>query len=98
MAFQRALSRPGEPPARGGAGRLSGILIAGPTASGKSAVAIEVARALGGEVVNVAYGDTGHYVSLSLPDSVKDTKLLDTIAKRLDAELATGKYDSMFGR
>ena len=51
-----------------------------------------------GEIVNVAYGDTGHYVSLSLPDSVKDTKLLDAIAKRLDVELATGRLDSMFGR
>ena len=51
-----------------------------------------------GEIINVAYGDTGHYVSLSLPDSVKDTKLLDKIAKRLDVELATGRYDSMFGR
>jgi len=38
------------------------------------------------------------HVSLSLPDSVKDTRLLDAIAKRLDAALATGKYDSMFGR
>ena len=53
---------------------------------------------IGGEIINVAYGDTGHYVSLSVPDSVKDTKLLDAIAKRLDAELATGKFDSMFGR
>ena len=51
-----------------------------------------------GEIINVAYGSTGHYVSLSLPDSVKDTKLLDTVAKRLDVELATGKYDSLFGR
>jgi hypothetical protein len=51
-----------------------------------------------GQIINVAYGETGHYVSLSLPDSVKDTRLLDAIAKRLDAALATGKYDSMFGR
>jgi len=51
-----------------------------------------------GEIVNVAYGETGHYVSLSVPDSVKDTKLLDAVAKRLDVELATGKYDSLFGR
>jgi hypothetical protein len=46
----------------------------------------------------VAYGETGHYVSLSVPDSVKDTKLLDAVAKRLDVELATGQYDSLFGR
>ena len=51
-----------------------------------------------GEIINVAYGETGHYVSLSVPDSVKDTKLLDAVAKRLDVELATGKYDSLFGR
>jgi hypothetical protein len=35
---------------------------------------------------------------LSIPNGVTDTKLLDGIAKRLDAELATGKFDSMFGR
>ena len=51
-----------------------------------------------GEIINVAYGETGHYVSLSVPDSVTDTKLLDAVAKRLDVELATGKYDSLFGR
>jgi hypothetical protein len=51
-----------------------------------------------GQIINVAYGDTGHYVSLSIPNGVTDTKLLDGIAKRLDAELATGKFDSMFGR
>ena len=50
------------------------------------------------EIINVAYGETGHYVSLSVPDTVKDTKLLDVVAKRLDVELATGKYDSLFGR
>lgn len=33
-------------------GRVSAILIAGPTASGKSALALEVARATGGAVVN----------------------------------------------
>jgi hypothetical protein len=53
---------------------------------------------INGEIINVAYGETGHYVSLSVPDSVKDTKLLDAVAKRLDVELATGKYDSLFGR
>ena len=51
-----------------------------------------------GEIISVAYGDTGHYVSLSVPDGVKHTKLLDAVAKRLDVELATGKYDSLFGR
>jgi hypothetical protein len=29
---------------------------------------------------------------------VTDTTLLDAIAKRGDAVLATGKYDSMFGK
>ena len=33
-------------------GRVSAILIAGPTASGKSALALDVARATGGAVVN----------------------------------------------
>jgi hypothetical protein len=51
-----------------------------------------------GQIINVAYGDTGHYVSLSVPNGVTDTKLLEAVVKRLDIELATGKFDSMFGR
>jgi len=43
-------------------------------------------------------GRHGHYVSFSAPDSVKDTKLLEAVAKRLDVELATGTYDSLFGK
>ncbi|MDP2732638.1 MAG: tRNA (adenosine(37)-N6)-dimethylallyltransferase MiaA, partial [Hoeflea sp.] len=31
---------------------ISALLIAGPTASGKSALALELARDLGGEIVN----------------------------------------------
>ena len=46
------------------------------------------------QVINVAYGDSGHYVSrIRFRDGVTDTKLLETIANRLDVELATGKYD-----
>jgi hypothetical protein len=51
-----------------------------------------------GQVVNVAYGGTGNYVAVSLPRGATDRALLLTIAKRLDAELATGKYDSLFGK
>jgi hypothetical protein len=35
---------------------------------------------------------------VSLPRGATDRALLLTIAKRLDAELATGRYDSLFGR
>jgi hypothetical protein len=53
---------------------------------------------IGSQTINVAYNDTGHYVSISLPYGAKDTALLDAIAKRVDAVLATGKYDGMFGK
>jgi len=51
-----------------------------------------------GQNVNVAHGSSPPYVSVSLDRGVTDIALLRTIAQRLDAELATGKYDAMFGR
>ena len=51
-----------------------------------------------GQVINVAYGQTGNYVAVSVPHGVTDRTLLETIAKRFDAELATGKYDPLFGK
>ena len=51
-----------------------------------------------GQVINVAYGQTGNYVAVSVPRGVTDRRLLETIAKRFDAELATGKYDALFGK
>jgi hypothetical protein len=51
-----------------------------------------------GQTINVAYGDSGHYVTVSVPTGTTDTKLLETVAKRIDAELATGKFDAFFGR
>jgi hypothetical protein len=51
-----------------------------------------------GQVINVAYGSTGNYVAVSVPHGVTDRTLLETIAKRFDAELATGKYDALFGK
>jgi hypothetical protein len=53
---------------------------------------------IGGDTINVAYGSSGHYVSVSLPRDGKDTKLLESIVHRFDAALATGKYDAMFGK
>jgi hypothetical protein len=53
---------------------------------------------IGAQIIQVAYNDTGDYVSISVPTGVTDTTLLDAIAKRVDAVLATGKYDSMFGK
>lgn len=53
---------------------------------------------IGGDTINVAYGSSGHYVSVSLSRDGKDTKLLESIVHRFDAALATGKYDAMFGK
>ena len=53
---------------------------------------------IGDQTIQVAYNDTGDYVSISVPTGVTDTRLLDTIAKRVDAVLATGKYDALFGK
>ena len=51
-----------------------------------------------GQVVNVAYGESAHYVAVSLPSGGTDTKLLETVVHHIDEVLATGKYDAMFGR
>ena len=53
---------------------------------------------LGDKIVNVAYGETGDYVSVSLPDGVNDKELIETVARHIDRALATGKYDSLFGK
>jgi hypothetical protein len=53
---------------------------------------------IGNDTVNVAFSDSGPYIMLSLPNYVAPTPLLESIAKRFDAELATGKYDSLFGK
>ena len=50
-----------------------------------------------GQTVNVAYGSSPSYVSVSLDRGAADQTLLQTIARRFDAALATGKYDAMFG-
>ena len=36
------------------------------------------------------------YVSVTLPSGTTDFSLLEKIAQRFDAELATGKYDTLF--
>lgn len=53
---------------------------------------------IGGDTINVAYGESAYYVSVSLPRGVTDTQLLEAIVHRFDAALATGKYDAMFGK
>lgn len=52
-------------------GNVSAVLIAGPTASGKSALALEMARGLGGEIVNA--------------DSMQVYGVLDRLTARPDA-------------
>ena len=51
-----------------------------------------------GQTINVAFGGSGNYVSVSLPSGATDRKLLETVVRRLDEVMATGKYDSMFGK
>ena len=51
-----------------------------------------------GKTVNVAYGSSPSYVSVTLEHGATDRTLLETIARRFDAALATGKYDAMFGK
>ena len=51
-----------------------------------------------GKIINVAYGGTGNYVAISLPDGATDRALLDSIARHVDKALATGKYDALFGK
>ena len=53
---------------------------------------------IGGEVLNVAYGESGNYVAVSLPNGVTDRKLLETVVRRLDQLFATGRYDDLFGK
>ena len=51
-----------------------------------------------GQNVNVAYGSSGQYVSVTLDRGVADITLLREVGRRIDAELATGKYDALFGK
>ena len=51
-----------------------------------------------GQNVNVAYGSSGQYVSVTLDRGVTDITLLREVARRIDGALATGKYDAMFGK
>jgi hypothetical protein len=50
-----------------------------------------------GTKVNVAFSSEFGYVMLSTDRGSKaDTTLVATLGQRLDAALATGKYDSLF--
>jgi hypothetical protein len=48
-----------------------------------------------GQLVHLYENDHEHHVSVFM-DRGKDARLVSTIAERFDAELATGKYDSLF--
>jgi hypothetical protein len=52
---------------------------------------------INGQNVNVAYASTPGYVTVSLDRGATDMSLLQMLAQRLDAVLATGKYDALFG-
>jgi hypothetical protein len=49
------------------------------------------------QVVKVAASSTFNYVSVSVEPGPNSSSLLAAIAKRFDADLATGKYDALFG-
>jgi hypothetical protein len=51
-----------------------------------------------GRTVEVAYGSGPSYLSISMESGVTDLTLLEAIGRRIDAALATGKYDALFGR
>ena len=62
------------------------------------ASAYQIPVTIDGHKVNVANGSSFDYVSISLDHGDTNLVLLETIAKRFDAALATGKYDSLFGK
>ncbi|AHG93882.1 hypothetical protein J421_6347 (plasmid) [Gemmatirosa kalamazoonensis] len=51
-----------------------------------------------GQQITVACRPDDHYVDVQTEYQAPDTRILDTIARRFDAELATGKHDALFGR
>ena len=53
---------------------------------------------INGQTVEVTYSSGSGYVSVAVPTGVTDTAILDTIARRFDSALATGKYDALFIR
>jgi hypothetical protein len=63
-----------------------------PVDSGAYAYPMKINR----QTVEVTYSSGSGYVSVTVPTRVTDTAILDTIARRLDAALATGKYDALF--
>ena len=60
--------------------------------------AYQIPVTVDGHKVNVANGSSFNYVSIALDHGDTNLVLLETIAKRFDAALATGKYDSLFGK
>lgn len=51
-----------------------------------------------GQIVNVAGGYSGRFVTVSTPRGAPGSGIVTTIAQRFDSALATGKYDSLFGK
>jgi hypothetical protein len=58
--------------------------------------AYEYPLRIGGRTVNVACSPGSHYVLVSMELGVSDRSLVDAIARRFDAALASGKYDALF--
>jgi hypothetical protein len=51
-----------------------------------------------GQKLTVECRPDDHYVDVQTEYQAKDTRILESVARRFDAELATGKYDALFGR
>jgi hypothetical protein len=58
--------------------------------------AYEMPVKIDGQTVNVAASSDFGYVAVSMERGASDSALVARIAKRFDAALATGKYDSLF--
>jgi hypothetical protein len=61
--------------------------------------AYDVPVTIAGHTVNVAFSSDFGYVAVSMPrGGTQDTALVTSIGQRFDAVLATGRYDSLFGK
>ncbi len=60
--------------------------------------AYEIPVRIDGQTVNVAASSDFGYVAVSMERGSSDTTLVQRIAARFDSALATGQYDSIFGK
>ena len=61
-----------------------------------AALAVEHRVRVEGKVIGVSVVESPWYVSVSMDAPDGDPKVMTAIAARIDAALATGKYDALF--